>query len=113
MEILDTILDIFKRKKKGEYIIKKKVNILSIKDDNRVDFRFKFAFDFIKGEYGKKKAIVSINDEKVTLDEGQSCIFVMMSGDADTIRLKARPDFKSEGCKTTWCNDHKIRDEDI
>lgn len=113
MDILDAILNIFKIKKKGEYIIKKKVNILSIKDDNKVDFKFAFAFVFIKGEDGKKKAIVSINDDKVTLDDGQSCIFTMISGDSDPIRLKAKPDFKKEGCGTTWCHDPKIKDEDI
>lgn len=113
MGMLNDILNIFKRKKKVEHIIRKKVDILSVKDDNRVDFKFAFAFDFIEGEDGKKKAIVSINDDNVTLDEGQSCIFVMRSGDSDTIRLKAKPDFKSEGCNTIWCHDPKIKDEDI
>ena len=107
------ILDIFRRKNKEENIIKKEVKILSIRDGSRADFNFAFAFDFIKGEDGKKKAIVSINDDKVTLDDGQSCIFVMKSGDSDPIRLKAKPDFKSEGCHTTWCHDPNIKDEDI
>ncbi len=113
MDIPDIVLNIFKRKKKEEYIIRKKVDILSVKDDNKVDFKFVFAFDFIKGEYGKKKGIVSINDDNVTLDEGQSCIFMMKSGDSEPVRLKAKPDFKSEGCRTTWCHDPKIKDEDI
>ena len=107
------ILDIFIRKKKEESIIKKNVNILSIKDDIKVDFNFAFAFDFFKEEDGKKKSIVSVNNEKVILDEGQSCIFIMKSGDSDPIRLKAKPDFKKEGCHTTWCHDSNVKDEDI
>ncbi len=113
INILRDVMDKIKRKKKKENIVKKKVNIISIMDDNRVDFKFAFAFDFIKGEDGKKKAIVSINDEKVTLGEDQSCVFTMISGDSDPIRLKAKPDFKKEGCGTTWCHDPKVRDEDI
>lgn len=116
MDILDTILEIFKRKKKrkktGENIIKREVNILSIKGEKQTDFSYTFAFDFIK-ENNKKRATVSVNDEKVILDEGQSCIFIMSSGNSDPIRLKAKPDFKKEGCHTTMCHDPKIKDEDI
>ena len=107
-----SILDTFKRRKTEEHIIKREVNILSVKDENQIDFSYAFAFDFIK-EDNKKKAIVSINDEKVILDEGQSCLFIMKSGDSPSIRLKAKPDFKKEGCHTTMCCDPKIKDEDI
>ena len=107
------ILDIFRRKKKEESIIKKNVNILSIRYDTKVDFDFAFAFAFYRGEDGKKKSIVSINNEKVILDEGQSCIFIMKSGDSDPIRLKAKPDFKNEGCHTTWCHDSNVKDDEI
>lgn len=113
MDILDTILDIFKRKKKEENIIKREVNILSVKDEKQTDFSYTFGFDFIKGEDGKKKAAVSINDEKVILDEGQSCIFIMRSGNSDLIRLKATPDFRKEGCGTMMCHDPDIKDDDI
>ena len=107
------ILDIFRRKKKEESIIKKNVNILSIRYDTKVDFDFAFAFTFYRGEDGKKKSIVSINNEKVILDEGQSCIFIMKSGDSDPIRLKAKPDFKNEGCRVTWCHDSNAKDDEI
>ena len=102
----------FKRKKKGENIIKREVNILSVKDNRETNFSYMFAFDFIK-ENDKKKATISVNDEKVILDEGQSCIFIMKSGDSDPIRLKATPDFRKEGCHTTMCHDPNIKDEDI
>ena len=72
--------DIFRRKKKEESIVKKKVDILSVKDATNVDFNFAFAFDFFEGKDGKKRSVVSVNDEKVILDEGQSCIFIMKSG---------------------------------
>lgn len=107
------ILDIFKREKKEKNIIKRDVNILSVKDGRQIDLSFTFEFDFVKEDGSRKKAIVSINNEKVTLDEGQSCIFIMKSGDLNPIRFKAQPDFKKEGCHTTMCHDPKIKDEDI
>ena len=112
MDVRDIMLNIFKRKKKGENIIKRDVNILSVKDNRETNIDYTFAFDFIK-EDNKKKATVSVNDEKVILEEGQSCIFIMKSGDSDLIRLKATPDFIKEGCGTTICHDPNIKDEDI
>lgn len=112
MNIPDIILNIFKRKKKEKNIIKRDVNILSVKDDRETNLSYTFAFDFIK-EDNKKRATVSVNDEKVILYEGQSCIFIMKSGDSDPIRLKATPDFIKEGCGTMICHDPNIKDEDI
>jgi hypothetical protein len=108
----DNVLNIFKRKKKGENIIKRDVNILSVKDKKRTDFIYKFAFSFFK-ENNKKSATVSVDDEKVILGEGQSCIFTMKSGNSDLIRLKATPDFRKEGCYMAVCQDPNIKDEDM
>jgi len=93
-------------------IIKRYVKVLSIKDEKGdMSLQYKFEFNFVK-EDNKKKAIVSINDEKVILEDGQSCIFTLRSGDF-SFRLKTIPDFKKDGCNTIACMDSNIKDEDI
>jgi len=93
-------------------IIKRNVEVLSIKDEKGdTNLQYKFEFNFIK-EDNKKKAIVSINDEKVILEDGQSCIFTLRSGDF-SFRLKTVPDFKKDGCNTIAYMDSNIKDEDI
>lgn len=112
MKLLDKLIG---RKKESsiEHIIRRNVKILSIRNEKGdTEFNYDFGFDFIT-EGNKKKAVVWINDEKVTLEEGQSCVFILESGDIEPFRLKMTPDFKNEGCGTTSCFDPSVKDSDI
>lgn len=98
---------------KKDNIIRRKVKVSTIETDKGKKLDYKFEFDFITGPDGKKKAIVSVNDKIVVLDQGQSCIFILESERIDSTRLKIRPDFEKDGCRTVVCFDPKVRDEDI
>lgn len=112
MKLLDKLIG-KKEESNAEYMPRRNVKILSIKNEKGdIDFNYDFGFSFIT-EDNKKKAVVWINEEKVTLDKGQFCVFILESGDIDPFRLKITPDFKSEGCHTTSCFDPSIKDSDI
>lgn len=112
MKLLDKLIGKKEENSIG-YIQRRNVKILSIKNEKGdTDFNYDFGFNFIT-EDNKKKAVVWINEEKVTLDKGQSCVFILESGDIDPFRLKVTPDFKNEGCHTTSCFDPRIKDSDI
>lgn len=112
MKLLDKLIG-KKEESSTECIIRRNVKILSVKDEKGdMGFNYDFGFDFIT-EDDKKKAVVWINDEKVTLEEGQSCVFILESGDIEPFRLKVTPDFKNEGCGTTSCLDPSVKDSDI
>lgn len=112
MKLLDKLIG-KKEESSTECITRRNVKILSVKDEKGdMGFNYDFGFDFIT-EDDKKKAVVWVNDEKVTLEEGQSCVFILESGDIEPFRLKATPDFKNEGCNTTSCLDPSVKDSDI
>lgn len=112
MKLLDKLIGKKEENSIGR-ITRRNVKILSAKDEKGdMGFNYDFGFDFIT-EDNKKKAIVWVNDEKVTLDEGQFCVFILESGDIEPFRLKTTPDFKNEGCGTTCCFDPSIKDSDI
>lgn len=112
MDLLDKLIG-KKEENSIEHIIRRNVKVLSIKNGNGdIEFDYEFGFDFIT-EDNKKRAVVWINDEKVTLDKEQFCVFILESGDVEPFRLKVTPDFKSGGCGATSCFDPSIKDSDI
>lgn len=98
---------------KKDNIIRRKVKVSTIETNKGRKLDYKFEFDFITGPDGKKKAIVSVNDKIVVLDQGQYCIFILESKHVSSMRLKIKPDFEKEGCRTVACLDPKVKDEDI
>lgn len=106
-------MGIFKQYAKKDNMIRRKVKGKIVKTDGEYKFDYKFEFDFIIGPDKKKRAIVAINNNTVVLDQGQSCIYILMFEDRDPIRIKVKPDFEKEGCHTISCIDPKIKDEDI
>lgn len=111
MKIFEKIL---KKDNKEKNIIKRHVKVLTIQDleTGDIEVKYEFGFDFINDD-NKKKALVWIDKEKVILDNGQYCIFELESENIEPFRIKAMPDFKSEGCGTTACFDQNIKDSDI
>lgn len=98
---------------KKDNMIRRKLKVSTIETNEGIKLDYRFEFDFIMGPDGKKKAIVSVNDKIVVLDQGQSCIFILESKHIGSMRLKVKPDFEKEGCRTISCTDPKIKDEDI
>ena len=86
--------------------------VLKALDKGDIEAKYEFGFDFIS-ENSKKKALVWIDNEIVILNDGQYCIFELESDNIESFRIKAMPDFKSEGCHTTACFDSNIKDYDI
>lgn len=94
-------------------IPRRNVQILSIKDEKgNIGINYDFGFDFVT-ENDKRRAVVWINEEKMTLDKGQSAVFILESGDIEPFRLKVTPDFQNEGCHTASCFDPRVKDSDI